>query len=175
MSQVKKISVATVFGKIDLKELLAAPAETIKVMRVLGSAVGVKEGESNFGHWKALMGQFRASHPETGEVFEAPILFLPEVALTPILVSLTQPGARAVEFALELSVKYVNNSKPGGVPYEYTWAPLLAPDADDPIARLEARIAATAQAALPSPTGDGGDGKQATANAAAAGAKSSKK
>ena len=151
MAQVKKLSVAVVYGKIDLKELIAAPDETIRVMRVLGSAVGVKEGESNFGHWRALMGQFRGINSVTGEVFEAPILYLPEVALTPILVSLSQPGARAVEFAIDVSVKYVNNGKPGGVPYEYTWAPLLAADADDPIARLEARIADTAHMALAAP------------------------
>lgn len=155
MAQVKKLSVATVYGKVDLKELIAAAGETLAVMRVIGSAVGVKEGESNFGHWRALMGQFRAVNAMSGEVFEAPILYLPEVALTPILVSLSQPGARAVEFAIDISVKYVNNNKPGGVPYEYTWTPLLAPGADDPIARLEAQIAATAQAKLAAPAESG--------------------
>lgn len=152
MAQVKKISVATVFGKVDLEALIKAPNQEISVMRVLGRAVGVKSGMSSYGEWKALQGQFQAVHSSTGEISEAAVLFLPDVAMTPLLVALSAPESRGVEFALELSVKYVKNGKPGGVPYEYTWKPLLPPDASDPIARLNARLIEVG--ALPAPDAD---------------------
>lgn len=138
----KKISVATVFGKVDLKELLKAPGETIKAMRVLGLAISSKTGMSSYGEWTALLGQFQATNLATGEVFSGSTLFLPEVALTPILVALSSANARGVEFAIDVHVKYVNDAKPGGSPYEYTFVPLLAPDANDPVSRLAAKVAA---------------------------------
>jgi len=152
MSQVqvlKKISVATVFGKVDLKALLAAPGETIKCMRVLGLAISQKTGLSSYGEWSALLGQFQATNLVTGEVFNGSTLFLPEVALTPILVALSAQGTRGVEFAIDVHVKYVNDAKPGGSPYEYTFVPLLAPDANDPVSRLAAKVLA-----LEAPKGD---------------------
>lgn len=162
MAQVKKLSVATVFGKIDLKAVIKADeaGKALPLMRVIGSAVAVKEGMSSYGEWKALQGQFQATNLETGEVFEAATLFLPDVALTPILVSLSQPNARGVEFAIEVSAKYAKDSK-GGVPYEYTWAPLLPPDQNDPIARLTARLQEAGVLALEAPPADpkGGKGK----------------
>lgn len=154
MSQVqvlKKISAATVFGKVDLKELLKAPGETIKAMRVLGLAISSKTGMSSYGEWTALLGQFQASNLATGEVFSGSTLFLPEVALTPILVALSAANTRGVEFAIDVHVKYVNDAKPGGSPYEYTFVPLLAPDANDPVSRLAAKVAALA---LEAPKGD---------------------
>ena len=60
MAQVKKLSVATVFGKIDLKALVKADeaGTPIKIMRVVGSAVSTKQGETAYGPYTALLGQF---------------------------------------------------------------------------------------------------------------------
>jgi hypothetical protein len=148
MKQVKKLSVATVYGKIKLSELMTK--KEMIVMRVIGSAVAVKKGISSFGEWTALQGKFRASNPSTGEVQESATLFLPDVALIPVQVALSA-GAQAVEFAIDVSVKYVaeeEGHKPGGSPYEYSFASLIEPSDDDPIARLEAKL----KAALPAPT-----------------------
>jgi hypothetical protein len=150
MAQVKKISVATVCGKIDVKALLAAENEQINLMQVIGSAVGIKTGTSNYGDWTALEGVFKATNLQTGETVGASVLFLPDVALIPIRVALSQEGARGVEFAIKLGVKYARDAKPGGSVYEYTWEPLLPADASDPISRLEAKLAALA---LPAPAG----------------------
>ncbi len=165
MAQVKKLSIATVFGKIDLEALIKAPEQAQKCMRVIGRAVGVKEGMSSFGDWKALQGQFQATNLATGEVFEAATLFLPDVAMTPLLVALSTEGSRGVEFAIDVSVKYVKNGKPGGVPYEYTWEPLLPPDASDPIARLSARLVELGKLPAPDakPADAAGSGKPADA------------
>jgi hypothetical protein len=148
MAQVKKLSVATVYGKIDLKEVLNAE-KPVPVMRAYGVAVGTKTGTSAYGDWTALIGQFKAVNLKTGEVSEAAQLFLPEVALTPLRVALSRNENRSVRFALDIKVQPAKNSKPGGVPYEYTFEHLLPPAEDDPLLMLEAEMKEVA--ALPAP------------------------
>lgn len=145
MSQVKKISVATVCGKIKLSELIAK--KVVPLMEVTGMAIGVKTGISSYGEWKALEGRFSATNVETGEVSEASVLFLPDVALVPIEVALKSPGTQGVEFDIRISAKYVaedEGHKSGGSPYEYTFENLSPQSADDPIARIKARRLALA-------------------------------
>lgn len=167
MAQVKKISVATVYGKIDVKSVLNAE-KPITVMRVAGQAVGTKSGDSNYGEWTALVGSFIATNPETGEMTEASQLFLPEVALIPIQVALGQAGARAVDFAIEVVVKASNNTKPGCSPYEYSFVNLMAPTAEnDPMAKLRALL--TGAGAAPALGDDSQAGKALADETAAAG------
>lgn len=144
MANIKKLSVKTVYGNIDLEKLINAPNKTLHVMRVIGLAVGVASGESTFGAWESLRGQFEATNPDTGEVSESSVLFLPDVALTPILVSLSRPEVKGVEFAIDVSVHYAQSKKPGGSPYEYSFSAILPPDENDPITRLKSRMLALA-------------------------------
>lgn len=160
MAQVKKLSVATVFGGIQrdtLKRIL--DGERIKVMMVYGMAVGVKTGQSTYGDWTALVGQFKAIHPETGEVSEAATLFLPDVALIPIQVQLAANNNQAVSFAMEVYASAAVNPKPGGSPYEYSFEHVLPPAEDDPVRRLELRMAEAGvlKLAAPDDKGDKGD------------------
>lgn len=141
-TQIKKLSAATIYGKIDLKKLLAAPDERLELFTVLGLAVGQKSGMSAYGEWTALMGQFEATNVETGETFAGAQLFLPDVALVPLQVALSAEGSRGVEFAIKISAKYAKSDKAGGAAYEYTWEPLLPPDNNDPVTRLKARLLA---------------------------------
>jgi hypothetical protein len=154
-TQLKKLSVATVWGKIDAKTVLNA-TEPIALMTVYGMAVGVKTGTSSYGDWTALLGQFKAIHAETGELFESPQLFLPEVALVPLRVALAAGDARSVKFAIKLLVKESASRKPGGSVYEYTFENVLAPAEDDPILALESEM--RKQGLLPAPDDDNGDG-----------------
>lgn len=139
MAQVKKLSVATVYGAIDLKKIVNSD-KPVKVMTAYGMAVGTKSGSSTYGEWTALVGQFKAVHPETGEVSEASQLFLPDVALIPIQVALAANNSQAVSFAINVFAQRSKNNKPGGSPYEYTFEPLLPPAEDDPVKRLEERM-----------------------------------
>lgn len=143
MAQTKKLSVATVCGKVDAKKVLNS-ATPIKLMRVIGQAVGTKTGTSNFGEWVSLVGQFKATNIKTGEISEASTLFLPDVALLPLQVALAQGDTRGVAFAIDLYVKQSTNSKPGGSVYEYSFENVLPPADNDPIAALEAKINALA-------------------------------
>ena len=160
MAQVKKLSVATVYGSIDIKALIRADEDPengavkgddgkfsggkLKLMRVYGQAVSTKTGASSYGDWTSLLGQFKAVNLATGEVHEASTLFLPDVAMTAVMVGLSAPDARSVEFAMDIFATLRKDGKPGGVPYTYEWAPILPPGENDPIKRLEAKMLALA-------------------------------
>lgn len=166
MAQIKKLSVATVCGKLDVKAILNS-AEPIKLMRVIGQAVDQKRGESSYGDWTALLGRFKATNLATGEISEAATLFLPEVALIPLQVAL---AAGPVMFAIEISVKSATNVKPGGSVYEYTWEPLLPPTDSDPIKQMEERLLAlSAPASKLAGEGNPGDTPDPAANLAGKG------
>ena len=155
MSQVKKLSVATVFGKIKISDLVEK--KTFPVMTVVGSAVAIKKGISAYGEFVSLQGRFRATNPVTGEVSEAAVLFLPDVALLPVQTQLAQPDCKGVDFAIRVGVKYVaedEGHKAGGSVYEYWFEPLLEMGQDDPIARIEARLKGQELAKLAAPASD---------------------
>lgn len=152
MEQVKKISIATVWGKVKLSELIKA--RQMDVMQVIGSAIGVKSGTTSFGDYTCLTGSFEATNPVSGEVCRAAICFLPAVALVPIQVALSSPTCTSVDFAIMVSVRYVaedEGHKPGGSPYEYRFTPLLDMGAEDPVSRIRAKLTAQKLAALPAP------------------------
>ena len=154
MSQVKKLSVATVFGKIKLSELMNLPDQRQEVMRVFGVATGTKDVPTQYGISTGLLGTFRAINPVTGETNDSSVLYLPDIALVPIRVKLAMPGTQGVEFAYSIFASYVAEKegfKAGGSPYEYTFEHVMQPEGANPLDRIAAKIASQAQAALPAP------------------------
>lgn len=151
-TQVKKITVAGIHGPIDVKKILNTE-EPLSVMRVYGNAVSHKNVPTPFGESTCLLGQFEAIGTETGLVQQAAQLYLPEVALIPILAAMMADDGktRAVVFAIELFVGQAQNKKPGGSVYEYTFKPLMPPDEADPMEQLRRRVNEVAPA-LPAPT-----------------------
>lgn len=151
MPQVKKISVATVAGSPDIESLVkfheANGADATKpLVRIIGQAIGTKTGESTYGAWTGLLGRFMATNLETGEEVEASQCFLPEIALTPIVLALSNVDkGRSVTFAIDISCRMIpkEKRKPGGVPYEYLFADVVPPSDDDPLMKLKAQIAAS--------------------------------
>lgn len=136
MPQVKKLSVAKVAGKVNIEKLLASPGKRIFLMRCGGRAVGTKEGLSDYGKWISLVGNFVAISGETGEESRAPYLFLPDVALVPIQVALSEPNCEGVDFLIDVFAVYAPESS---VHYEYTWEPVVSHVASDPITALFAQ------------------------------------
>jgi hypothetical protein len=157
----KKLSVATVFGQIPLERLVTQ--KRIHCMSIMGQAVGIKEGTKVWGDgdikpWTALQGVFKAINPDTKEEFRGATLFLPDVALVPLkvgMVDMETGSFRTVRFALNLYADFVPDEKrrAGGSVYEYSFESVLPEDAaHDPIALIEAQIAR--QLALAAPSGD---------------------
>ena len=140
MAQVKKISVAKVYGKIAIADLMTTVdgkivpnAAPLFVMRVGGLATGTKDGVSDNGPWKCLVGDFVAYNAKDGAEMRAPYCFLPDVALTPLTVALAQAQTAGVRFLIDVSVQYDAASATN---YVYTFTPVVKPSGEDPIAAL---------------------------------------
>lgn len=153
MSQVKKITVAAVYGRIDIKAVVNSDVP-IPVMKIGGQVIGSKLVQSPYGAATALQGQFVAYHPETGEEFLSSTLFLPDVAMVPIMVALSREGVRGVDFAIELQVQPSQSKKAGGVPYEYTFIDLKPASESDPLNAVRGLLQTTQTPKLAAPAND---------------------
>lgn len=145
-SLIRKISAKTVCGKIEKP----VPVKGKQLYIVGGIANKVKTGDSQFGTWTALVGQFEATNVDTGEVFVAPQCFLPEPMngmIAAALEATDKDGKRvnqSVQFAVEVGVKHAENQ----IEYEYTAKEIMKSDSADPLAAIRETI----QKALPAPS-----------------------
>lgn len=128
---ISKIAPRSVCGRI------AKPSKAEVLFNVYGVASGFMSGESNYGPWECLTGNFEAVNLQTGEVFQSPRAFLPRVAHGMIVAQFKQgKEGVAVRFALEVGVKPADTS----VGYEYTVAPLVKPEEDDALMELRQEV-----------------------------------
>lgn len=131
---VKKLSVKTIHGKVKASELDASGSI---LFRIMGVAMGAKSGESQFGPWTALTGNFAAVKAD-GEIIRASELFLPDVILNMLLPAVEQ--GNNPEFVFDVGARPDENVTIG---YSYFARPVIQ-DMEDPIARLTAKVAALA-------------------------------
>jgi hypothetical protein len=137
-SLIRKISAKTVCGKIEKP----VPKKGVQLFIVGGIANKVRTGDSQYGTWTALVGQFEATNIATGEVFIAPQCFLPEPMNGMIAASLEmvdEEGKRvnnSIQFAVEVGVKFAENQ----IEYEYTATEIMKSDAADPLASIREHI-----------------------------------
>ena len=149
---IRKISAKSICGKIT------APKKATPLYVCLGIATKTKSGQSDFGEWTALVGQFEATNISDGVVSQAPQCFLPEPLnsmLAESLMELDDDDNRvnsSVQFAVEVGIK------PSDVPigYEYTTKEIVEADTADPLAAL--RDAAVKS--LPAPAKKKGNNKK---------------
>ncbi len=133
IAMIKKLSTLKIMGK---KPRLNEDEKTRDLYQVVGIASGKKTGESDFGLWCSLTGNFAAVNLSTGEQFRSGVLFLPDVALDPILGQM-DAGATSVEFGFTISIVEDEKSATG---YVYTAMPLMAPDQNDPLEALTSKF-----------------------------------
>jgi hypothetical protein len=134
-----KISAKRICGK------LTAPEKAAALFVVIGVADGLKAGDSNYGPWESLTGQFEATvvgGPTAGQRHYGTQLFLPKGAHDTVAGRLRVEGNTSVEFAMEVGYKPAPDAPKG---YEFTFKPISKPGAADPLASLRERV----QAALP--------------------------
>ena len=117
-----KIIVGKKIGKIEARTVLYS---------IIGVATGLKTGESNYGAWTGLLGRFEAERTADGAMFSAPLVLLPDEALSPI-VSAVRASKDGVEFALIVSAE-PTLSAPG---YVYDIVSVVAPRRNDMLAGL---------------------------------------
>lgn len=149
MKIVKKLSVGKLISKAGIIAALPdskSDKTAVSIGHVVGVARGTKTGESTFGPWECLMGDFvfvPAVGDNAGIKHRSGQLFLPDVALDLVapIASNLERGAQ-VELAFEITAENDADSATG---YVYGCRFLVEPDANsDPLAQLMAR-------ALPAP------------------------
>lgn len=143
--QDKPKSSTTFIKKITVKECCGTPVlrdlpgdhSIVPIMRVAGFAQGIKTGESNYGEWKAIMGEFAATNLKTGEIFTSPVAIIPsamgEMIFQQVQASLMEDASSRVKFAVEIGVMV---SKRDPNKYEYTVQPIVDPEAGNPAVKL---------------------------------------
>lgn len=146
---VKKISVGKLVGKVPAVLPDSKSDKTpVVISRVAGVARGIKAGESTYGAFQALTGDF-VCEPMVGENkgkrYRSGVLFLPDVALdliTPHVAGLAK--GEGVEVAFAITAK---NDDSVTIGYSYGAEFLVEPEGNDPLEALLAK----AMPALPAP------------------------
>lgn len=134
---VTKLSAKKIVGKVK------RPEAKTPLYQVFGIATGIKTGESNFGPWTALTGQFRAVKLDDGQTFQSGVCYLPKMGTDLITPMLNKEGVDGLEFALNIGVVPSENQ----IGYEYYVEPVLEAKENDPLEALQKKV----QAALPAP------------------------
>lgn len=181
MKLVKKVSIATVIGKVptEIKKITTPEGKEVDkafgieqpLMRVIGLANGKKTGNSNFGAWLSFSGQFEATNIITGEVARGANLFLPDVAGELLAPVVDAANGADVVVGFDIGAKPSNNAQG----YEYTVTPLTKPAENDALGALKSsafadipalpapKAAAPALTAPETPASSEGEGKKSTA------------
>lgn len=155
MSQkmLKKASPKTIMGRA-----IKAPDgdKPEHLFTIYGKANKTVRGESTYGPWVALVGEFEGMTVE-GVEFASPKAFLPEPMHSMIAERLEDEDSSAVEFAIKVSIIKSDST----VGYEYQGEPLVEPEKSDSLSHLRNAAAD----ALTAPTKGGSKKKAAEAEA----------
>lgn len=135
LTPIGKITVASVYGK-PLTKNIPEDGE-LPLMKVAGYVTGVKHGESNYGPWAALTGQFAATNLETGEVFMSKTGIIPgtmgDALVDTVTEKLAEDAEAQVAFRVIVSCKV---SPRDANKYEYIVRPELETEFKSPALAL---------------------------------------
>ena len=114
---------------------------------VIGYATGVKEGESTYGKWFALEGNFEARNLETDQVYVSAKCFLPPIVNN--LVAVQVQEGKSVQFAYRVGTIPANTV----AGYEYTIEALVEAEPLEILENIKSKIDVTSStpAALTAP------------------------
>lgn len=152
LTPVGKITVKTVFGVIPQEKLPplrvnvsdanpegdANPHPEFKVCRIVGFASGVKRGDSSYGPWAALVGEFAATNFETGEIFASKTAIIPgpmgEALVTSTEGALQEDADSKVRFSCDVFA--VRSARDPKRKYEYIVRPVIDAKLSSPALEL---------------------------------------
>lgn len=151
----KKLSVRIILGSKPMvpTDDKGKPLPGVKwLVEAMGIATKVRVGLDQQGEpTTGLQGTFRMMNSETGELAQAGICYLPGVVQNLIEGQLAGEGAKAVEFAFRIGIKYDEKSATN---YVYVAEPLMEVSESDPIQLLAAKVSKSAPA-LAAPKAEG--------------------
>ena len=134
ITPIKKITVATVYGKIALRDI--PENGELAICRISGTATGVERGESNYGDWTALKGNMAAVNTD-GEVFMSGAAFVPstmgEALAQSLEAKLLEDASSSLTFVVDVSVIV---SARDANKYEYIVRPVIENDFSNPAIAL---------------------------------------
>ncbi len=127
VAAVRKITVASVYGKVKVADI--PDGEEIAICRMAGVASGIKSGESQYGEWEILLGEFAATNSQTGEIFAGGACAVPgamgEMLLSQLKAALMEDAASKLRFSVDV---FAVVSPRDENKYEYIVRPVLSPD-----------------------------------------------
>ncbi len=138
---VKKMTPKTILGVTSMD----VPTAPVDLYDIYGVATKTKSGESTYGTWTALVGNFEAIVTETGALVSSSVCFLPEPVHSMIIDALGD-NKSPVEFAVHVMI--IPNSSAIG--YEYIGEPLTEAKPSSQLAMLR-EVVKTYHAKLPAP------------------------
>lgn len=149
--------------KINPKDVMGKKMKEVEIpsdcFTIIGRAWNLRDGESSFGPWSALVGEFEATRILDGQRFISTQCFVPgaagellvaqvrkfvteEIPVTPEQLKKVgktyKVSGETVEMALIVSVK--KSGREGGADYEYVVRPVVPVQRADPLAALRARM-----------------------------------
>lgn len=153
----KKISVDSLgFDYREVQKDMIKKDEKQRVLfRVGGTVEGVRGVRDNFGKGDqfALVGQFMAVRPDTGEIVQSSTLYIPDGSAHANMVAAAQrEGFMGLDFLVDIILN-LDVSKKNSVGFEYIAKPVSDAQTVDRAAKLKAALMADLPqvAALPAP------------------------
>lgn len=152
LTPVKKITVATVFGKIAVKLLppLAVnisdsnpegdpnPNPELLLCRIAGYASGIKTGTTQYGEWSAVTGDFAATNMQTGEMFMSNTAIVPgamgDAIVRTIAEKLGEDASAKLAFSCDIGIK--RSTRNPAEKYEYVVRPVIKTEFQSPAMAL---------------------------------------
>lgn len=122
---VKKLSVATIWGKITPKQI---PQDgELKICRIAGTAYATYSGQSTYGEWVCMVGEFAATNYETGEIFIGKSAFVPgamgDALIGALNMAQKEDASATLKFSVDVSIK-ANKREPESK-YDYVVRPVI--------------------------------------------------
>ena len=152
----KKMSPKTVLSAEPGKLKPENDGEVKYLFTIFGTARDVRSGESSYGAWSSLIGQFEAIVPgytdENGNeiperVCQSAQCFLPEPMHSMMVSKLREVDSQAIDFGVQVLIKTRADTAKG---YEYLGEMIQDPSAADPLEQMRQK----ARKALPSPVAE---------------------
>lgn len=127
ITPLKKITVKAVMGRVKASDI---PEDgELPLCRIAGIATATETGESTYGQWTALAGEFAATNYQTGEIFVGKTAFVPGAMGDALYDALNKAQREDAGASLKFSVDVsVVPSPKDDEKYEYRVRPVLEND-----------------------------------------------
>jgi hypothetical protein len=115
METIKKASHSIFTGTMNAAKIAKTDAKRIECGRFMGIATGTKSYvHATYGEGVGLIGSFMCVHPETGKAVKTSQLYLPDVALLPLVAAVN--AGKTPQFTIDIFAK-LDEKAPVGFSY----------------------------------------------------------